>query len=146
MIHFKADGWLGIILGSKIFVHFMKYDFEECIRRLKAEIDALQNANKMKVEIIQMLASETKTNNVGKVKKEEQRRTDGERGGEGEREGRGIKNLTWSVSDVNKWLSDKLINPGIVRLVNQCDGNYKKKKFMQIKKLKTRKVLRFLFN
>jgi hypothetical protein len=35
------DGWLGIVLGSKIFINFTKYAFDECIRRLKAEIIAV---------------------------------------------------------------------------------------------------------
>ncbi len=43
---YKPDGWLGIILGSKIFVNFTRYEFNECIRRLKVELDAvLKNSN-----------------------------------------------------------------------------------------------------
>jgi hypothetical protein len=36
--NYVPDGWLGIILGSKIFVNFSKYPFEECMRRLKFEL------------------------------------------------------------------------------------------------------------
>jgi hypothetical protein len=39
---FKPDGWLGLILGSKIFIDFTKYEFEECFRRLKNEISKLE--------------------------------------------------------------------------------------------------------
>lgn len=35
----NVNGWLGIIMGDKIFINFMKYEYEECIRRLKAELD-----------------------------------------------------------------------------------------------------------
>jgi hypothetical protein len=35
----NVTGWLGIIMGDKIFVHFMKYEFPECMRRLKGEIN-----------------------------------------------------------------------------------------------------------
>ncbi|CAF0705631.1 unnamed protein product [Brachionus calyciflorus] len=40
---YKPDGWLGIILGSKIFVNFLKYEYDECIRRVKSEINKLLN-------------------------------------------------------------------------------------------------------
>ncbi len=36
----SVSGWLGIIMGDKIFVNFMKYSFEECIRRLKNEVES----------------------------------------------------------------------------------------------------------
>jgi hypothetical protein len=35
----NVTGWLGIMMGDKIFINFMKYEFSECVRRLKAEID-----------------------------------------------------------------------------------------------------------
>jgi hypothetical protein len=35
---YKADGWLGLIMGSKIFVYFTKYDYQECMRRLLKEL------------------------------------------------------------------------------------------------------------
>jgi hypothetical protein len=34
---------LGIILGSKIFVDFKKYEFEECMRRLFLELSQYSN-------------------------------------------------------------------------------------------------------
>ena len=36
--NYMPDGWLGIILGAKIFINFSKYDFDECMRKLKVEI------------------------------------------------------------------------------------------------------------
>jgi hypothetical protein len=38
---YSPDGWLGIILGSKIFINFTKYTFDECVKRLKTEISSL---------------------------------------------------------------------------------------------------------
>jgi hypothetical protein len=35
---YVPDGWLGIILGSKIYVNFIKNPFDECIRKLEFEI------------------------------------------------------------------------------------------------------------
>ncbi|CAF0752439.1 unnamed protein product [Brachionus calyciflorus] len=34
----NVKGWLGIIIGDKIFVNFTKYDFDECMKRLSGEI------------------------------------------------------------------------------------------------------------
>jgi len=34
----NVQGWLGIIMGDKIFVNFTKYDFDECMRRLRKEL------------------------------------------------------------------------------------------------------------
>jgi len=42
----NPQGWLGLIMGDKIFVNFMKYDFVESIRRLKSEIDSIRGENK----------------------------------------------------------------------------------------------------
>jgi hypothetical protein len=35
---YKPNGWLGILLGSRIYVDFTKYEFAECMRRLRKEI------------------------------------------------------------------------------------------------------------
>ena len=37
----NVQGWLGIIMGDKIFVNFTKYDYDECIRRLLKELSVL---------------------------------------------------------------------------------------------------------
>jgi len=42
------NGWLGFIMSDKIFVNFMKYDFEECIKRLKLEINSIKDGTKIK--------------------------------------------------------------------------------------------------
>ena len=37
-LNYKPDGWLGLVLGSKIFIDFMKYPFEESFAKLKHEL------------------------------------------------------------------------------------------------------------
>ena len=32
---YQLDGWLGLVLEQKIFLNFMKYNFQEAMRRLK---------------------------------------------------------------------------------------------------------------
>jgi hypothetical protein len=39
----NVDGWLGFIIGDKIFVDFSKYSFEDSILRLKKQINLLGN-------------------------------------------------------------------------------------------------------
>jgi hypothetical protein len=39
--NYEPDGWLGIILGSKIYVNFTRYPFDDCMRRLKSELSYL---------------------------------------------------------------------------------------------------------
>ena len=44
----NVRGWLGIIMSDKIFVNFTKYEFDECIRRLKNEISSRSKARENK--------------------------------------------------------------------------------------------------
>lgn len=39
--NYVPDGWLGLILGAKIFINFSKYEFDECMRKLRNEIKNL---------------------------------------------------------------------------------------------------------
>ena len=34
----KVKGWLGIVIGDKIFINFTKYAYDECVRRLTKEL------------------------------------------------------------------------------------------------------------
>ena len=40
----SVQGWLGIIMGDKIYINFTKYDFDECMKRLKNEISLFINS------------------------------------------------------------------------------------------------------
>lgn len=87
-------------MGSKIFVNFAKYDFQECMRRLKEEINS--------VNIPEHKPSETKTTahptqNTKVIKQS-------------------IQTIDWTETDVNKWLSSKYINTIISENVKPCDG------------------------
>ena len=58
--NYKPDGWLGIILGAKIFVNFTKYSFEESMRRLGAEIRPLLTPKQVSYIFKEPLATELK--------------------------------------------------------------------------------------
>ena len=94
-------------MGTKIFVNFTKYEYEECIRRLLNEINPV-----LELE------------NVDLVKKDEPKKT-------------AIKidqpdgNLTslfddtlqWSAEDLDDWLADKPVSEFARRSLKNCTGN-----------------------
>jgi hypothetical protein len=46
----NVNGWLGILIGDKIFIDFTKYSFEEAFKRLIKQIDLL-SSNKIEINI-----------------------------------------------------------------------------------------------
>jgi hypothetical protein len=46
----NVTGWLGFIMGDKIFINLIKYEFEECLRRLSKEILALSPTKKAQTQ------------------------------------------------------------------------------------------------
>lgn len=57
----SVDGWLGFIIGDKIFVDFTKYTFEDCLKRVVNQL-ILINANSVKNNKIPNLPIEIKVN------------------------------------------------------------------------------------
>ena len=94
---YKPDGWLGIILGSKIFIDFTKYEFNECLHRLKREIEQLTRP------------------------KYEPKNTENTRTLKGKDKFL-IKASAWTENDVLKWFHDKKIANEIIDSLIPCDG------------------------
>ena len=66
---YQPDGWLGIILGSKIFIDFLKYEITECFKRLDKEIDNLVSNGKIpKPEKIIKSVLTNDENDISKIK------------------------------------------------------------------------------
>lgn len=113
----NADGWMGIIMGDKIFVNFTKYSFEECIRRLLQET-ALSSGVKLNetqyksVNISSAYAvpasgdDTSKTTSTGNQAKYSTTKRIND----------------WAVDDVNKWFQDNNINKTIIDSLSPCDG------------------------
>lgn len=101
---------MGIILGSKIFIHFMKYDFQECIRRLKMEL--VHHFTPIPIKIPQENNIDTKKTIINYSQKIK------------EPQGQIVNKtkLDWTEEDVNKWLLEKNIHSGIIKMIQQCDG------------------------
>jgi hypothetical protein len=128
---YKPDGWLGIILGSKIFVNFTRYEFNECIRRLKVELDAVLKNVKPdelnlpekieKITSIPVGASQTQENKhvkqiVDHVAKNNNREV---------LINTNIQNKTeykWTEKEVEEWLKKIDLHPSIVANIKPCDG------------------------
>ena len=94
----SVTGWLGMIMGDKIFINFTKYEFEECIRRLKNEVDSKLNLNKPHVaNTAPLMASPAPTSH------------------------RNSENM--SDSEVQEWFRQNNIDPLIIEsLGSPCDG------------------------
>jgi hypothetical protein len=97
---YMPDGWLGIILGSKIFIHLMKYTFEECMKRLFAEITNV--THKEELSTIRMseapsraYQSASKMNNAA---------------------------IKWTQSQVKDWLEKKVGNQKLIKMMSEFDG------------------------
>lgn len=81
-------------MGSKIFVNFTKYEFSECMRRLREEINSMDQSNKQPVKPTKETESPNQNHDV----------------------------LKWSETEVEEWLAQKKINSEIVNNVKPCNG------------------------
>ena len=100
---YKPDGWLGLILGSKIYINFTKNDFDECIKRLIKEVIQLNKS------IGDAKGKRTLDNKIKQpIEKEVIQKL--------------IKALSWSELDAENWIIDKKFHKEIVESLTPCDG------------------------
>jgi len=103
---YRPDGWLGIILGAKIFVNFLKYSFEESTRRLLAEVSSLCASNSQATSKVTPIVSNygkqtvTPLNTVPKIP----------------------STTEWSKEEVQNWLNAKEIHADIKLVLKDFDG------------------------
>lgn len=110
---YMPDGWLGIILGARIYINFKKYSFKEAADRLLREINSVASiCNTVKVNV-----SQTQSVIPNKLDHD-------------------ISNLTnvanWTKDDVKNWLETSQINQEIVKILKDFDGEILKL-FNQVK-------------
>ena len=107
----NVKGWLGIIMSDKIFVNFTKYDFDECIRRLKNEITSRSRENKNSKETSVNLSKSVKETVALQTAVNEDRKV--------------FENVDvkkWSENDVFKWLNDNEIDKNLISILMPCNG------------------------
>ena len=100
-----------------MFINFKKYTFQECMERLKKEIDTVYNAKK----------STTTTPNEPQPPGKHDKHDNDDKHHENEKPTTTTNNnyqkvLNWSQTDVEKWLETKSINLTIVNNLKPCDG------------------------
>ena len=108
----RVDGWLGMIIGDRIYINFIKYDFKQATKRLLHEIklknsaigndEPSANADFVKVEVKPVHSppsqhEEKNTNKDAIVK--------------------------WSEAQVQKWFEENMIHSGIIKEMKPCDGD-----------------------
>lgn len=113
---FQPTGWLGIILGSKIYIDFTKFDFAECMRRLKKELVVIydQVYNILLTNSKDVMTSSTTSSIISAPSPSIMNASwteEIERGAD-----------RWAEENVNKWLDEKNFHSVIVDSVRPCDG------------------------
>lgn len=122
----------------------MKYDFEECMKRLVGEIQSVYKDNKLKVEILQIFkppeAQETKKDAIEppppdtKTKSEKPNNAHLNPNANGQQlvpslpsrpsiSVSNIREVHMTEADVNKWFAEKNICPNIVNHLKNTDGH-----------------------
>lgn len=100
----SVKGWLGIIISDKIFINFTKYEFEECMRRLKSEINCLNIVNRPNIKFAPMINHFTPE--IIKLKSNEKF---------------SIEN--WDQEKVKDWFESNRIDINLVNQFFPCDGS-----------------------
>lgn len=99
----------GIILGSKIYIDFVKLDYEEAMRRLKFEIKSYLN------KAFPHRDSLIKEDDLKKKENENTTKETDKKTGE-------PLALSWTEKDVKHWLKEKKIHSKIVANVFPSNG------------------------
>lgn len=120
----------------------MKYDFEECIRRVKAEVQAVYKNNKLKVDILEMFKPIDKQKPITEVPAIfhpiEPEKPKAEKPSNPPAVGTqppaattiiatrpippNVKEINWSESECYKWFQEKKIDENIIKNLSPCDG------------------------
>jgi hypothetical protein len=127
---YKPTGWLGIILGVRIFVDFTKYDHAECVKRLLKELNAVFGSRKETNLTEQECRIETRTIEMpvmaqmnepeviafpeSRIVHLNQTRTENKPVNEAS---------SWNQEQVENWIREKTFSELIVKNVCPCDGS-----------------------
>ena len=103
-------------MGTKIFVNFTRYDYEECIRRLNNEIMSLIKSTQKQLS--------TKNNTVNKTEKQEADDLKIEINSLLPVVDRNDGICEWTSEQVGEWLKLSVIHPVILGHLHQCNGQF----------------------
>ena len=92
-----VQGWLGIIMGDKIYINFIEFDFDECIEKIKHEIEISNFKSKTNQEENVLVPTNNKTKKSSEVEK-------------------------WSETQVQNWFIENKINMKIYEHFSPING------------------------
>ena len=106
----NVKGWLGIIMGDKIFINFTKYDYDECIRRLKHVLNSIasksSNLNAPSITSAPLLLSAPKAISMTSNTNQSKKASIGK----------------WSELEVKEWFLKNKLNISIFDYLKPCNG------------------------
>jgi transcriptional regulator NrdR family protein len=115
---FHPDGWLGFMLGSKIYIDYTKYSFEECSSRLQKELKNYHDHD---------TALSTVSNNSAAVKKETENKSVVSSGQ--------IISNKWSEEEVVNYFKSKKVNDLIIENLMPIDGRLLEQLYRTLKEV-----------
>jgi hypothetical protein len=114
---YHPDGWLGFILGSKIYIDYTKYSFEECSSRLQKELKNFHDFNTYSTSVFNNKPFDKKeilkTRNLPKQ----------------------ILVSSWSQDQVLKHFKSKKVNDKIMKNLMPCDGQLLEQLYITLKEV-----------
>ena len=120
----NVDGWLGFIIGDKIFIDFTKYSFDESVKRLKNQINLITNhkpdpqppVTQSTITKSEPLAAELDTKVIKLV-------INGAGGDQNKPNSKCLQIDKWTESEVKNWfMQSKLNDSFIYKSLCPCTG------------------------
>ncbi|CAF0847844.1 unnamed protein product [Brachionus calyciflorus] len=113
---YRPNGWLGIILGTRIFIDFTKYDFEKAMFEVNRNLTLIKyNLNKTKIEI-------DKTDQIESMKNSTLVNND-----------EWNFEINWNEKQVEDWLRKVQIDQNITKDLIPCNGQVLNQLYMILK-------------
>jgi hypothetical protein len=99
----NVDGWLGIIMGDKIFVNFNKHSFEQCITIMLKELNlSINQSNKIALTLAPPVpsvgCSSAPLNQID------------------------YSARNWNEKQINDWFVEKKVPQHVMTMLNPCNG------------------------
>jgi hypothetical protein len=131
-----SRGWLGILIGDKIFINFAKKKYDECLARLKSEVQTYlkqkatslvettsTDTNNTNGSFTKQLTSSSITDSLDKVKQKNLNKVQ-------EQKVISVTNTmtsnvcveSWSEDEVREWFEANKIDKAIVDAITPCEG------------------------
>jgi hypothetical protein len=109
----NVDGWLGIIMGDKIFVNFNKHPFEKCLALILHEMNLATNLDAKNAQVAPSLFSIAEATKVSLVPPQVIPSV-------GAQPKSNV--LNWSEKQVQNWFEEKKVDTAIWAIIKPCNG------------------------